>query len=128
LKRLVANQALDIAILKEASLGKLLSPARRRQAVRHVRQRLGVLERRACQVLNQPPSTQRHEHHVPEEESRLVSRMVELTTQYGRYGYRRITALLRQEGFMVNHKRIERLWRQEVLKVPARQPKRGVYG
>jgi transposase InsO family protein len=51
--------------------------------------------------------------------------MVELTTQYGRYGYRRITALLRQEGFMVNHKRIERLWRQEGLKVPARQSKRG---
>lgn len=102
-----------------------MSPARRRQAVRHVRQQLGISERRACRVLNQPRSTQRHDHHLPEEESRLVSRMVELTTQYGRYGYRRITVLLRQEGFIVNHKRIERLWRQEGLKVPARQPKRG---
>jgi len=50
--------------------------------------------------------------------------MVELATQYGRYGYRRVTALLRREGWRVNHKRIERLWRQEGLKVPTKQPKR----
>jgi putative transposase len=51
--------------------------------------------------------------------------MVELASQYGRYGYRRITALLQNEGWRVNHKRVERLWRQEGLKVPAKQPKRG---
>jgi transposase InsO family protein len=51
--------------------------------------------------------------------------MVELATRYGRYGYRRITALLRREGWVVNHKRVERLWRREGLKVPKRQPKRG---
>jgi len=50
--------------------------------------------------------------------------MVELAAQYGRYGYRRITALLRAEGFVVNHKRVERLWRREGLKVPQRQPAR----
>jgi len=50
--------------------------------------------------------------------------MVQIATQYGRYGYRRITALLRAEGWPVNHKRIERLWRQEGLKVPQKQPKR----
>jgi transposase InsO family protein len=50
---------------------------------------------------------------------------VELASEYGRYGYRRITALLRQEGWRVNHKRVERLWRREGLKVPAKQPKRG---
>jgi transposase InsO family protein len=50
--------------------------------------------------------------------------MVELATEYGRYGYRRVTAMLQEEGFQVNHKRIERLWRQEGLKVPAKQPKR----
>jgi len=54
-----------------------------------------------------------------------VMQMVALATAYGRYGYRRITALLRQAGWRVNAKRIERLWRQEGLKVPARQPKRG---
>jgi len=51
--------------------------------------------------------------------------MVELATEYGRYGYRRITAMLRAEGWHVNHKRIERLWRREGLKVPSKQPKRG---
>ena len=93
--------------------------------MKHVRRRLGVTERRACRVLGQPRSTQRHQEQIPEEEKRLVSRMVALATQYGRYGYRRITAMLREEGFEVNHKRIERLWRQEGLKVPAKQPKRG---
>ena len=51
--------------------------------------------------------------------------MIELTRQYGRYGYRRIAALLRDAGWQVNDKRIERLWRREGLKVPARHPKRG---
>jgi transposase InsO family protein len=50
--------------------------------------------------------------------------MIELAGQYGRYGYRRITAMLRREGWRVNHKRVERLWRREGLKVPAKQPKR----
>lgn len=52
-------------------------------------------------------------------------RVSELASQYGRYGYRRITALLHNEGWQVNHKRVERVWRQEGLKVPTRQPKRG---
>ena len=51
-------------------------------------------------------------------------RIVAFATQYGRYGYRRITALLRREGWGVNHKRVERIWRKEGLKVPSRQPKR----
>jgi len=54
-----------------------------------------------------------------------VARIIELATQYGRYGYRRITAMLRQEGWQVNHKRVERIWRKEGLKVPQKQPKRG---
>ena len=58
-------------------------------------------------------------------EAPLTTRMVALATRYGRYGYRRITALLRQEGWRVNHKRVERIWRREGLKVPPRQPKRG---
>ncbi len=55
----------------------------------------------------------------------LVARVVELACQFGRYGYRRITALLRREGWLVNHKRVERIWRREGLKVPQKQPKRG---
>jgi putative transposase len=90
-----------------------------------VRERLGVSERRACRVLGQARSTQRHTPRVREDETRLVARIVELAGAYGRYGYRRITALLRREGWRVNRKRVERIWRQEGLKVPKKQPKRG---
>lgn len=86
---------------------------------------LRVSERRACQVLGQARTTQRHSSHIRNDEERLVARTIELATQYGRYGYRRITALLKQEGWKVNHKRVERIWRKEDLKVPKKQPKRG---
>ena len=89
-----------------------------------VRQRFGVSERRACQVLHQPRTTQRRQLQVPEDEPRLVAEMTALAQQYGRYGYRRIAALLGTAGWCVNHKRIENLWRREGLKVPAKQPKR----
>jgi transposase InsO family protein len=62
---------------------------------------------------------------VRDDEPGLVRRIIALACQYGRYGYRRITALLRREGWKVNHKRVERLWRQAGLKVPSKQPKRG---
>ena len=81
-------------------------------------------ERRACGVLNQSRSTQRRKKHVASDEPRLIRRMVQLASDYGRYGYRRVTVFLRDEGWRVNHKRIERLWRQEGLKVPQKQPKR----
>ncbi len=106
-------------------LGKLLSPVRRRQAVTHVQEKLGVTERRACGVLRQSRSTQRRVLRVAEDEPRLVGRIVELATAYGRYGYRRIMALLRREGWRVNTKRVARIWRAQGLKVPQRQPKRG---
>ena len=86
---------------------------------------LDVSQRRACTVLGHPRSTQRHIRKIPEDEERLMERVVALAGQYGRYGYRRITALLRNEGWRVNHKRVERIWRQESLKVPQKQPKRG---
>lgn len=76
-------------------------------------------------MLGQARSTQRYILKIPDDEERLVERIVGLACQYGRYGYRRITALLRDEGWRVNHKRAERIWRQEGLKVPRRQPKRG---
>ncbi len=84
-----------------------------------------VSQRRVCKVLGQPRSTQRKEPKIPDDEQRLVKDMTRLATQYGRYGYRMITAFLRDEGWKVNHKRIERLWRREGLKVPQKQPKRG---
>ena len=76
-------------------------------------------------MLEQARNTQRRSHEVSSEESRLVTDITALATRYGRYGYRRITALLNERGWQVNHKRVERIWRQEGLKVPQKQPKRG---
>jgi putative transposase len=84
-----------------------------------------VSERRACQVLGQARAVQRHTPEVREDEAPLTGRMVELAAVYGRYGTPRITAMLQQEGWIVNHKRVERIWREEGLKVPQKQPKRG---
>jgi len=76
-------------------------------------------------VLDQARNTQRRNRGASSEESRLVADITALATRYGRYGYRRITALLNERGWQVNHKRVERIWRQEGLKVPKKQPKRG---
>jgi transposase InsO family protein len=84
-----------------------------------------VSERRACRVLAQPRSTQRYDPIVADDEELLTSQIIELAKKYGRYGYRRITALLRIDGWRVNHKRVQRIWRQEGLRVPQKQPKRG---
>ena len=83
-----------------------------------------VSERRACRVIRQSRNTQRRTRRVPDDEPLLVKRIVWLACEYGRYGYRRITVLLRWEGWRVNHKRVERIWREEGLKVPNKQPKR----
>jgi putative transposase len=93
--------------------------------VEHVVAELGVPERRACRVLGQHRSTQRKPPRTPDDEAALTADIVALATRYGRYGYRRITALLRQAGWRVNRKRVERLWRREGLKVPQKQPKKG---
>ena len=85
---------------------------------------LGVSERTACRVLGQHRSTQRKVARSPDDEAALTADVVELARRYGRYGYRRIAALLRRAGWRVNRKRVERIWRREGLKVPARQPKR----
>lgn len=87
--------------------------------------RLGVSERRACRVLGQHRSVQRYTTKPAADEEALTEAVVGLAKVYGRYGYRRITALLKQAGWQVNSKRVERIWRQEGLKVPAKQPKRG---
>ena len=97
---------------------------RRGRAVSHVCRVLEVSERRACRVLSQARSTQRCVRKIPDDEERLVVRITALASQYGRYGYRRITGMLKNEGWKVNHKRVERLWRREGLKVPRKQPKR----
>ena len=76
-------------------------------------------------MLGQSRTTQRYQAIAAPDEEPLTAAVIDLASQYGRYGYRRITALLRADGWYVNHKRVERIWRREGLKVPAKQPKRG---
>ncbi len=82
-------------------------------------------ERRACRVLDQHRSVQRYPARPRSDEDALTADIIALASAYGRYGYRRIAALLRHAGWRVNAKRVERIWRREGLKVPRRQPKRG---
>ena len=97
----------------------------RRRLVEQVLAELEGSERRACRALGQWRSTQRHSRQPADDEAALIERMIAMASQYGRYGYRRVTALLHNEGWQVNHKRVERIWRLEGLKVPLKQPKRG---
>jgi transposase InsO family protein len=76
-------------------------------------------------VIGQPRATQRRQPVIRDDEDALTAAIIRLATIYGRYGYRRITALLGAEGWRVNLKRVYRIWRQEGLKVPQKQPKRG---
>jgi transposase InsO family protein len=92
--------------------------------VTHVRDKLGVSERRACRVLGQARSTQRRELRARDDEELLTGEIVELASRFGRYGYRTITGFLRLAGWRVNKKRVHRIWRREGLKVPRKQPKR----
>lgn len=87
-------------------------------------QRYGISERQACAALGVHRTSLRRPQKAPDDEEALTQNIVRLASSYGRYGYRRIAVLLHREGWKVNHKRIERIWRQQGLKVPQKQPKR----
>src|ERR1039458_8268321 len=119
---------LDNSVLlleSERTIPLLLSPERRRCAVSHASTRHGMSDRRACRLVTQPRGTQRYQLTQREDEDALTQAIVELASQYGRYGYRRITALLKRDGWQVGKDRVERIWRREGLKVPQRQKPRG---
>jgi putative transposase len=92
--------------------------------VDRLRARFGVSERRACRVLGQPRATQRLRPRIRPEERRLVARILALVRRHPRYGYRRVWALLRREGWRVNRKRVYRLWRRQGLKIPKKLRKK----
>ena len=112
-----------VVLPKGRTIPLLLSPSHHRACIDHVRSRFHISERRACRVLGQHRSTQRRLPVGRADEDRLVADIIELARQYGRYRYRRIASLLRDAGWRVNAKRVERLWRREALKVPMKQPK-----
>lgn len=91
-----------------------------------MRSELKLSERRVCRVLGQHRSTQRRRPAGLGDEQALIDDMTALVRQYGRYGYRKIAELLQSaSGWVINDKRVERIWRREGFKVPAKQPKKG---
>jgi hypothetical protein len=84
---------------------------------------LAISERRACRALGQHRSTQRHRVQLRQDEAALTAAVIGLATSFGRYGYKRITGLLQMAGWSANAKHVQRIWRAEGLKVPAKQPK-----
>jgi len=101
-----------------------VSPERRRRAVDQAREK-GLSERQACRLVGQPRGTQRYQPTQRDDEEPLTKAILALASEYGRYGYRRITALLNQTGWKVGKDRVQRIWRREGLKVPAKQKPRG---
>jgi transposase InsO family protein len=85
----------------------------------------GLSERQACRIVGQPRSTQRYVGTLRADEDALTRSIILLASEYGRYGYRRITAMLKTAGWKVSADRVQRIWRREGLKVPKKQPKRG---
>jgi putative transposase len=93
-----------------------------------VREEYGLSERHACRLLGQGRRTQRYVPILRSDEDGLTRAIITLASQYGRYGYRRITALLKQAGWQVGKDRVERIWRREGLKVPQTQrPRRRLW-
>ena len=111
--------------LEGSRCGKILSPARRRIAVSHVRSNLGYSERRVCRALGISRSSVRYTLQPRDDEAALTHSIVGLAGQYGRYRYRRVHALLQAQGWQVSPGRVLRWWRREGLKVAAKQPNRG---
>ena len=106
----------------------MVGPARKREAVRHLEKSLEVSERRACGATAQPRSTQRYRGRRRDQDAALCAELWRLSAKHPRAGYRMATALLRRAGMEINAKRVQRLWRQEGLKVPRRQRKRARLG
>ena len=92
--------------------------------VDHARHELGVSQRKACCVLGQARSTQRYQPKLPDKDKPVIRDLLELHLKHPRYGYRRITIKLREKDWLINFKRVYRLWCQEGLKVPRKQHKK----
>ena len=88
------------------------------------REAYGLSERTACRIVGQPRGTQRYVPTARPDEDELTRNIVYLASEYGRYGYRRVTALLNDSGIEIGKDRVQRIWRREGLKVPKKQPKR----
>jgi putative transposase len=102
----------------------VVSPARKREAVQHLKRELQVSERRACEVIRQPRSTQRYSAKKPDKDAKHIAELRGFAIKHPRAGYRMAAAHLRRKGIRINLKRVARLWRQEGLRVPQRTRKK----
>jgi putative transposase len=97
---------------------EILSPAKRKATVEKVVEVYGLSQRRACRALSVCRSSVKYKPIKRADEDEITAKVIELASNYGRYGYRRITMMLRAGGLLINHKRVERIWREQGLKVP----------
>jgi HTH-like domain/TAP-like protein len=107
----------------------MVSPSQRRRAAHMLQQRLGLSQRRACQIVGQHRSTQRHRPENPDPDRDLRRQLRDFSRHHPRWGYRRAHAVLRREGHHLNRKKVQRLWREEGLRMPPRrhkQPRLGI--
>ena len=117
LKKLVADLSFEKIGPKGHCGGKLVSPERRRQAVDAAQNRYQLSERNACRIVGQPRGTQRYVPTLRSDEDELTRNIVLIASNYGRYGYRRMTAILNGSGMAVGKDRVQRIWRGEGLRV-----------
>lgn len=102
----------------------MLSPVRKKMAVQHALTVLGVSERSACRALSVNRNTVRNVGDKRKKDTEIREKIVGLAEEYGRVGYRMVTNMLRNDGEIINHKKVERIWREEGLKLPKKHPKK----
>ena len=115
LRRAISDLTLDELILHRKLPGETSEPRAPGRCINHIRTMMPVSERRPSRVLEQHRSTQRKAPRRADDKAGLIKDIIALAQQYGRYSYRRATALLRDAGWHVNRKRVERIWRREGL-------------
>ena len=134
LKRIIAQQALGDELLKEINAKKMVSPLARRSAVRYLTKQSRCSQRHACAVIGIPRALVRYIARRRKDEAELIRKIHKLAIRHNRYGYRRVTVLLRREGWKVNRKRVHRIWKSEGMGFPPqaglsrRRPKRRSVG
>ncbi|PCD64709.1 MULTISPECIES: IS3 family transposase [Rhizobium] len=127
LKKLLAEQMLDAAALRELLFKKMVGPAAKREAVTHLKAVMGLSERRACQIISADRKTVRYRSCRPPEVA-LRAKLRDLANERRRFGYRRLFVLLRREGEPSGVNRIYRLYREEGLSVRKRKARRRAVG
>ncbi|MGM5010254.1 IS3 family transposase [Rhizobium sp. 969_B3_N1_2] len=127
LKKLLAEQMLDAAALRELLGKKMVRPAAKREAVTHLKAVMGLSERRACQIVSADRKTIRYRSNRPPEVD-LRAKLRDLANERRRFGYRRLFILLRRDGEASGVNRIYRLYREEGLSVRKRKARRRAVG